>query len=123
MGVRRYSAAKVIEAIQGSFGIKTVIATRLGCTRGTVDNYIARYPTVEAAWHDERGRLVDMAQASWSETDAGQDWAVRYVLSTLGKNDGFSDRVELTGAEGEPLLPVRSITINMPSLPDDEAAD
>jgi hypothetical protein len=63
-----------------------------------------------------QGKLVE-------KLNSGQDWAVRYVLSTLGKNDGFSDRVELTGAEGEPLLPVRSITINMPSLPDDEAAD
>lgn len=38
----------------------------------------------------------------WIERPDGQ--MVRYILSTLGKNEGFTERKELTG-DGQPLFP------------------
>ena len=100
----RFTAKQVVEAVEGTFGIKSRIAERLGCVRGTVDNYIARYPTVLAAWLAERGKLVDLAQGKLvAKLLKGEDWAIRYTLSTLGKNDGYTERVELTGTEGKAI--------------------
>lgn len=100
----RFTAKQVIEAMQGTYGIKSDIAQRLRCARGTVDNYIIRYPSVARAWQDERGKLVDLAQGKLRvKLEDGQDWAIRFTLSTLGKNDGFTERHEITGADGGPV--------------------
>lgn len=101
MKTQRYTAAQVIEAIKGTFGIKQVACNRLGCVHATLDNYIARYPSVRVAYEHERGRLVDMAQSKLVEmVNNGDPWAVKFVLSTLGKHEGFVERQEVTGADG-----------------------
>lgn len=104
MKTQRYTAAQVVEAIKGTFGIKQVACNRLGCVHATLDNYIARYPSVRVAYEHERGRLVDMAQSKLVEmVNNGDPWAVKFVLSTLGKHEGFVERQEVTGAEGGPV--------------------
>lgn len=104
MKTQRYTAGQVIKAIEGSFGIKQVPCNRLGCVHATLNNYIARYPSVRVAYEHERGRLVDMAQSKLVEmVNKGDPWAVKFVLSTLGKHEGFVERQELTGAGGGPL--------------------
>ncbi len=104
MKTQRYTAGQVIKAIEGSFGIKQVPCNRLGCVHATLNNYIARYPSVRVAYEHERGRLVDMAQSKLVEmVNKGDPWAVKFVLSTLGKHEGFVERQELTGAAGGPL--------------------
>lgn len=59
----RYTTAQVIEAIEGTGGVKTVIAQRLGCHRHTVDRYIARHPTVARAYQDECEKVGDFAES------------------------------------------------------------
>lgn len=104
MRTQRYTAGQVIKAIEGSFGIKQVACNRLGCVHATLNNYIARYPSVRVAYEHERGRLVDMAQSKLVEmVNNGDPWAVKFVLSTLGKHEGFVERQELTGAGGGPV--------------------
>lgn len=104
MKTQRYTAAQVVEAIKGTFGIKQVACNRLGCVHATLNNYIARYPSVRVAYEHERGRLVDMAQSKLVKmVDDGDPWAVKFVLSTLGKNEGYVERQELTGAGGGPV--------------------
>lgn len=101
MKTQRYTAAQVIKAIEGTFGIKQVACNRLGCVHATLNNYIARYPSVRVAYEHERGRLVDMAQSKLVEmVNNGDPWAVKFVLSTLGKHEGFVERQEVTGADG-----------------------
>lgn len=104
MSRQRYTAAQVIEAIEQSRGIKSAIAQRLGCHRHTVDNYIARYPTVARAYWEERERIVDTAEVKLLEKlKDGVDWAIKYVLSTLGKDRGYVERQEVAGEGGGPL--------------------
>ena len=101
----RYTVKQVVKAVEGTFGVKQVACNRLGCVRATLDNYIARHPAVAVAYQHERGRLVDMAQSKLAEmVNAGDAWAVKFVLATLGKHEGFVERQELTGAEGGPIV-------------------
>lgn len=95
-GKQRYTTAQVIHAIRGSLGIKTAIAASLKCTRQTVDNYIKRYATVAQAYEEERERLVDLAEAKFAEAIKEGNWAaIRFALSTLGKDRGFSEKVDI----------------------------
>ena len=90
---QRYSPGKVAEALRLAAGIKADAARRLGCARSTVNAYIKRYPEVQEAWIDARETVVDLAQSKLQAAVERGEWeAVRYTLSTLGKDRGFSAR-------------------------------
>lgn len=99
-----YTAQQFIEAIPGTGGIVTAIARKVGCTWDTAKKYIDNYATVQRAYQDECESILDLAEAkviSAIKNDDGQ--MIRYYLSTKGKRRGYSERHEITGAEGGPL--------------------
>ena len=72
-----------------------VAAKLLGCTRWTIYNYIARHPTVKRAYEEQRQTIVDIAEGKLiAKLDAGEWPAIRYILSTLGRDRGYVERVE-----------------------------
>ena len=111
MAKQRYTTTQLIEAIRGTYGIKTAVAQALGCTRQTVDNYIGRYPTVESAYEEEREKLLDLAESKFAEQIAAGEWpAIRFALATLGKQRGYSEKLDVEGqldltSGGKPLKP------------------
>ena len=101
-GSNGYTAQQFITAIPGTGGIITAIAKRVGCNWSTAQKYILNYPTVAAAWQDERESILDMGESSlFLKVKDGEAWAVKYLLSTLGKRRGYVERQELTGADGD----------------------
>ena len=97
---------EVLEAIKDSGAIKTVIAQRLGVTRQTVDNYLSRWKTAQAAYEDEKEINLDLAESvvisnirtavkiarSGEVADSGDAW--RY-LKTKGVERGYSERQQI----------------------------
>ena len=104
MAVERYTTAEVIEAIRVAKGIKMTAARHLGCTWWTVNNYCKRHPTVQKAYEETRQELIDLAESKLRQkVEKGADWAIKWVLATLGKDRGWVERKEVTGAEGGPV--------------------
>lgn len=104
-GKNRYKAEQVIEALQKARGIKAVAAKVLGCSRQTVDNYIGRYVTVKAAYQEQRETLVDIAEGKLMKKLDTDEWpAIKFILTTLGKERGYTERTEVTGAEGKAVV-------------------
>lgn len=98
MSEQRYTTEEVIAAITRARGIKVVAAKALGCNRLTIDNYIARHPTVKAAYEEQRATLVDIAEAQLLKKLDSAEWdAIKYVLSTLGKERGYGDTLRHEG--------------------------
>lgn len=99
----KYTADEVIDAIRR--GHTASGASRLlGCVPQTVNNYAARMPTVAAELKEQRRQLIDLAELSLRKAVLeGQPWAVALVLKTIGKGEGYTERVELTGADGGTL--------------------
>lgn len=109
----QYKAQEVIEAIQGSGGIVSTIAKRLGTNWLTVRRYIDNYPTIKAAFDAERESLLDIAESvlanniklALKQQQEGGGLAdstdAKWALSRLGKHRGFSDKqeVELSGSD------------------------
>jgi len=105
MAKQRYSAEQVIEAIRKSRGLLSVVAQRLGCTRQTVENYVKRYPTVDRAVKEERQKVIDVAEGKlFEKLQSGESWAIQFILKTLGKERGYTERTEVTGAEGGAMV-------------------
>ena len=95
MASEKYTTKQIIEALQQARGIMAVAARYLGCHRHTIENYIARYPTVAKAYQEQRDTIVDIAEGKLvAMLDAGEWPAVKYTLSTLGRNRGYVERQE-----------------------------
>lgn len=101
----QFTAKQFIEAIPGTGGIITAIAKKVGCNWHTAKKYIDTYPTIQQAYRDECEGMLDIAEiALMKAIKDGESWAVRYMLSTRGKGRGYTERHELTGADGGPVV-------------------
>ena len=96
MNKDRYSQARVIDAIKAAKGIKATAAANLKCSRQTVTNYIDRYPAVKAAYEEAVESTIDLAQSKLIVLVEREEWpAIRFLLVTLGKDRGFTERTEI----------------------------
>jgi hypothetical protein len=115
----KYTVAQVIAALRAANGIKAAAARVLGCEWRTVDNYIKRYPTVRAALDECDQIILDIAEGHLiSDVRRGQWEQIKYYLNAKGKSRGYgTERRELTGAEGAPLMPpaARTVIIEIPA--------
>jgi hypothetical protein len=104
VGKPLFTAEQFIAAIPGTGGIVTAIARKVGCTWHTAKKYVDEHPTVASAYQDECESILDLAEAKViSAIKGGDSQMIRYYLSTKGKRRGYSERHEITGAEGGPL--------------------
>jgi hypothetical protein len=99
----------VIAAIQKSRGIKASVCSALGCSRGTVDNYLNRWPELKEMLDAERSGLIAIASSALVEDlnnseSKGHQPAYMFVLRTIGKEEGFVERSEVSGPEGKNLF-------------------
>src|SRR5690349_20458872 len=93
---RRYSAQEVATAVGECYGLITLAARQLGCTRQTVFNYANRFPTVRAAIEDARAGALDLAeQALFAAVERQEPWAVQFLLRGPGRTRGYGERFEM----------------------------
>jgi len=92
----KLSIKKVKEAIKGSKGIISVIAKRCEVTRLAIYKYIEKHPKLKEEIQEEREKLVDIAELGLlTKLNEGENWAIAMVLKTLGKNRGYSEKLEI----------------------------
>lgn len=83
---------------------KTGAAKLLHCSRQTIQNYCKRWKTVANAFEDKKRELVDLAHMGLRGAVLNREpWAVAFTLKTLGKDEGYAERQEVTGKDGGPL--------------------
>lgn len=100
----QYTVAQVKEAILQSRGIVSVAARMLKCDRRTIYKYMDRHPELEQAREDARENLIDYAESKLVERIADSDIkAIMFYLRTQAKHRGYSERQEITGADGNAL--------------------
>lgn len=116
----RYTAQEVIDALEK--GYTCVGAGQLlGCSAETIRNYANKYPTVKTALRGKRRELVDLAEMSLRRAVVkGEGWAVALTLKTLGRDDGYVERSELTGADGGPIQTENKSPHDLTKLNDEE---
>jgi hypothetical protein len=88
----------------GSAGIVSTIADRLGCAWHTARKQIDKWESTKRAFDDEGERVLDLAESKMMVAiNEGDGRMIRYILSTKGKARGYTERQEITGADGGPL--------------------
>src|SRR3990172_12909875 len=100
-GKQRYTNQQIIQALHETNGLISLAAKKLGCVHQTIYNRIAKVKSVKAVVDEARGELVDYAKLALRSALLDKEpWAVTFTLKTLGKDEGFTERQELTGAGG-----------------------
>lgn len=97
-----FDKEQVLAAIKGSMGIISKIAHNLdGCAWGTANKYVNRWAETRAAYADESERALDLSESQLLKAvQAGDGPMIRFHLATKGKQRGYTERTEVTGADG-----------------------
>jgi len=92
----RYSAKQFIQAIEGSGGLITSIADKVGCSWNTAKKYISTMPTVRAAYDDECERISDLAQHTIMKAiKEGDPQLAKWWLAKKRRLE-FGDAIDIT---------------------------
>jgi len=116
-GTDQLKAEQLIDAIKGSGGIVSTIASRVGCAWHTAKKYIEKYPTVAAAYEDECNKGLDLAEsvviqniriAARQAQDAVEPvnaTDAKWYLTMKGAARGYAPttRSEVSGVAGGPI--------------------
>lgn len=85
----------VKDELRKAKGIVSVAAKNLGITRNALDRRIQRNKTLQKIKRDARETIIDLAEAKLYKAINNEDFrAIKYTLSTLGKERGYVERVE-----------------------------
>jgi len=111
---REQTAARIIKAIKETNGLLTMAASKSGIGYRTVCRYVAEFPSVKEAAHDAKETMLDFAEGKlYSKIKEGDNTAIIFYLKTQGKARGYIERNEITGSEGERLIPP-TVHLHMP---------
>lgn len=103
-GKRKYTVDQMRKALEKA-GTLSGAANALECSRETVKKYCDEYTELDGAIDVARDRLLDMAENRlWKNVETGHPSSIFFTLKTLGKNRGFVERTETTGADGVDLF-------------------
>lgn len=99
-----YNRTDVLFAAVVTLGTLADMAELLGRRRGSLKEYISAHPEVREFIEDIREGAIDKIETEEIKSAlAGDPTSRRFILTTLGKNRGFSTRTEQTGKDGGPI--------------------
>ena len=98
----RYTIAEVIQRLDRFGGLIKPTARSLGCSRSALNDYLTRNPAAKAAAQENVESLIDDAELFVADIIRGKIAcnvkirlaAAKYILSTVGKNRGYTTRTE-----------------------------
>jgi hypothetical protein len=98
---RKYTDEQIIDALRETKGMVYLAAQNIGCEADTIYNRAKQCKEIAALIEEERGKVIDKAELKlFDAIQAGEPWAIRMVLATIGKHRGYVERQEVTGADG-----------------------
>ncbi len=109
MGKRRYKVSEVETALRAKAGLITAAAEALGCSRKTVERYMARYPQLRAIQAEVRECMIDLAENRlYKLLDEGHSPTVRWYLGRMATDRGYGQKLAVEGTPDGPPIQVQS---------------
>lgn len=92
----RYTEKQIENVLREMKGMKFLAAQRLGCDHMTIQRRIEQSPHLQAVLAEETGKLVDLGELKLhSKVQEGDVAAIKYLLSSKGKDRGYGEAAEL----------------------------
>ena len=81
-----------------------MLRTRTGCSRQKVENYLRKYKAVKDAYSEANEITLDFVETEFlKKIKSGDTTAMIFYLKTKGRQRGYIERHEHTGADGKDL--------------------
>lgn len=116
MASKRISVTKneVLAAIPGSKGLIVNLENALHCTRDAIKAAIAAHPEIKKEMEDEAEREKDIVLNNLIEDAKAGDKAARDLyLKAQARDRGFGDKLEVSGADGQPLVFLHAVAADL----------
>jgi hypothetical protein len=95
----------VLNAIKDSSAIMSTIAKRLNCDWITANRYCHKWEATKEALENEKEKILDFAEGKMLEIINGGDGTmIRYLLSTKGKQRGYTEKTEVELSGGVKII-------------------
>lgn len=114
MANKKLTVDEVRTALEQARGLKTLAADALGVTFNTIERYIKGSVMLQDTVTTARRKRTEMAKSKLDEAIMrGESWAIMFTLKNKtdpdGEFTGETNRHELTGKDGEALIPVETM--------------
>lgn len=87
-----YKKCEIKKAIDGSFGLMSTIAKKLGCNWHTAKKYVDKFDLTKEL-EAEREKKLDFTETMHLQNiKAGDTASIIFTLKTLGRNRGYSEK-------------------------------
>lgn len=97
----RLTDAQIAAGLRAQRGNISATAEALGVDRRTIYRRVTDNTELEAIWKEARESLIDVAESALLKLiNEGNVAAIIFALKTQGRARGYSERLELTGADG-----------------------
>ena len=94
---RKPTKKQTMKAIDGSGGIMSTIATRLGVAWATARLYVNNWDETKALYEIENERVLDLAETTvLNSIKGGEVQDAKWLLSRKGKQRGYGEQVDVT---------------------------
>jgi transposase len=104
MAKQKYTTKQIEIALRESGGFITHAAKKLGCHYETVLNYLRRSQKLRQVRREIEESYLDLGEIELlKKIKKGDLGAICFYLKCKGKNRGYIERQEITGAEGKDL--------------------
>ena len=114
---KTYTKERVEKAIKSSVGIMSTIARKLGCEWHTAQVYVNRWACTRAAYANEQESILDVAESkAYTLINEGDAGMIKWFLSRKGKGRGYTERTEITGADGGAIIIQNTGNLNTDEL-------
>ena len=101
---KQFTLEEIGAALTRNDGRVYVTAKELGITARAIYDRMNNHPQLKEIVEDARGELVDLAESALKKKVLEGDTAAAiFVSKTLGKERGYTERQEITGANGAPI--------------------
>jgi Zn-dependent peptidase ImmA (M78 family) len=112
--------AELEQAIKDKRGNLAAVARQFGVSRQAVHKRVKKSARLEDAYHEAKDSMLDNAELElYEQALSGNTSALIFLLKTQGKGRGYTERTEITGADGAPV----KIAFVDVVRPDDSDAD
>lgn len=108
-GAMKVSENALIEAAEKAQGIVSYLATLLNLDNRTVKRYLEMVPEAKKAFESGREIVIDKAESellrmAFDRTNPRQFDAVLFLLKTVGKTRGFTEKTETEVKSSQPIV-------------------
>ena len=103
--MQKFTDSQLAEALHLSGGDITAAAASLHCERQTIYNRISKNVKLQQVLDDEREAALDLAESELMKlVKAGEFPAIKFFLSTKGRNRGSTEKQEVSLDTGFSVL-------------------